>query len=171
MTRLLIVGAGGYACAVIELAQALGGYELVGLVDDRWPALPALRGLPVLGRLADLQNLRGQADAAVLAIGDNAARQAAFSAAQAAGYALPNLVHPRAVVSPSAVLGRGLTVMAGAIIGAEARVDDGAIVNAGAVLDHHAQVGACARLGVGACLAGGAVLLPGASLAAGGVLA
>ena len=167
MQRLLVLGAGGYARAVAEAAMAMGDHTVVGFVDDRWPDLPAIWGLPVVGRLSDLPGLRALAESVVPAIGDAQARRSACERALAAGFELANIVHPRAFVSPSAILGRGLTLMAGAIIGTEAHVDDGAIINAGAVLDHHAHVGAYARMGVGACLSGGSVLLPGTSLSAG----
>lgn len=171
MARLLVVGAGGYGRAVAEAAMAGSGHTLAGFVDDRWPDLPSIWGMPVVGRLADLAALRSRADAVALAIGDGRARQSAFELALAVGFELASIVHPRAVVSPSAVLGRGLTIMAGAIVGTEARVDDGALINAGAVVDHHAHIGAFAHLGVGSCMGGGAVLEPGARLPAGGSLA
>lgn len=171
MARLLVIGAGGYGRAVAEVAQAGDEHQLIGFIDDRWPDLPPIWGLPMLGRLADLPRLGGLADVVVAAIGDNAARKAACALAQSAGFALANVIHPRAIVSPSAVLGKGVTVMAGAVIGTEARIADGALVNAGAVVDHHAQVGAFAHLGVGACMGGGSVLDAGARLSAGNTLA
>ena len=171
MARLLVLGAGGYGRAVAEVALSLGEYTVVGFVDDRWPEIPPVWGLPVLGRMADLPQLALLADAAVPAIGDNAARQAACHQAMAAGLALASVIHPRAVVAPSAVLGQGVTVMAAAVIGTEARIDEGAVINAAVVVDHQAQVGACAYLGVGACMGGGSTLAAGQRLLAGNTLA
>ena len=171
MTRLLVIGAGGYGRAVAEAAMAMGGHTVVGFADDRWPDLMPIWGLPVVGRLADLPGLRLMADAVVPAIGNGQARRGACAAALAAGFDLASVIHPRAFVSPSAVLGLGVTVMAGAVIGTLARIDDGAIVNAGAVVDHDGHVGAYAHMGVGACVGGGSALAPGAYLRIGGTLA
>ena len=171
MARLIVIGAGGFGRAVAEAALAGDEHQLVGFVDDRWPNLAPVWGLPVLGRLADLPRLSTRADTVVVAVGDNAARQAACALAQSAGFGLVNVIHPRASVSPSALLGCGVTVLAGAVIGTLARVDDGAIVNAGAVVDHDGHVGAYAHLGVGACMGGGSVLAPGARLRLGKTLA
>jgi sugar O-acyltransferase (sialic acid O-acetyltransferase NeuD family) len=158
LTGLLLVGAGGFGRAVADAVLASNRFMPIGFVDDRWPDLPAVWELPILGRLADLPHLRGRASAAVIAIGDNARRRAAFELAAQAGFELVNVIHPKAHVSYHVTLGRGVVVMAGAILGTEARLDDGAIVNVGAVVDHQARVGAFAHLGVGACMAGGATL-------------
>ena len=167
MTRLLVIGGGGYGRAVAEVAIAGDEHQLVGFVDDRWPDLAPVWGLPVLGRLVDLPRLAPLADAVAPAIGNNATRQAACALAQSAGFGLANVIHPRAIISPSAGLGLGLTVMAGAVIGTEAHSADGALVNTGAVVDHHARVGAFAHVGVGARMASGSVLAPAAYLRAG----
>jgi sugar O-acyltransferase (sialic acid O-acetyltransferase NeuD family) len=170
VARLLVIGAGGYGRAVAEAVQTRGTDSVVGFVDDRWPDLPPVWGIPVVGRLADLPGLRHLADAVVLAIGDNQARAAAFACAESCGFPLSTVVHPWARVSPSAVLGRGVGVMAGAIVGTEVLLGDGAIVNAGVVLDHHAQIGRFGHLSVGACVGGGASLADGAWLHAGNSL-
>ena len=170
MNRSLVIGAGGYGQSVAEATVAVGEHTVEGFVDDRWPDLTPISGLPVAGRLSDLPTLRSLADAVVPAIGDAQARRAAFELAAACGFELVQVIHPRAIVSPSAVFGRGVTVMAGAVIGTEARIDDGAIVNAGAVVEHHAHVGAYGHLGAGACMGGGSVLEPGAKLTAGQAL-
>ncbi len=165
-----MIGAGGYGRAVAELVLVDGKHTLVGFVDDRWPDLAPVGGVPVVGRVADLASLRLMADAVVPAIGDNVARRRACESAVEAGFGCVSLVHPRAIVSSSAMIGSGVTIMAGSVVATEARVDEGAIVNAGALLDHHAHVGAYGHLGAGSSMGGGSVLEPGAKLAAGQAL-
>lgn len=155
---LVVVGAGGYGRSVAEAAAASGAFTVVGFADDRWPDLEPIWGLPILGRTGDLAGLRAHASAAVIAIGNNSRRRALFDQAAGAGFELISVIHPRAIVSPSALVGRGVTVMAGAVIGCEATLGDGAIVSAGAVIDHHVQLGDFAQASAGACLGGGASL-------------
>lgn len=127
--------------------------------------------VPVLGATADLGAHRRQAELAIVAIGNNAAREALCNRLLAAGFELATVVHPRAIVSPRAVIGPGSAVMAGAIVGTEARLGCGAIVNSGAVVDHHAHdVHDYGHLGVNACMAGGSVLGRGAWMQAGSAL-
>jgi len=154
--ELLVIGAGGFGRSVAEAAAASGAFAVVGFADDRWPDLEPIWGLPILGRIADLAALRVHATAAVIAIGDNARRRAVFALATAAGFELVSVIHPRAIVSPSALVGSGVTVMAGAVIGCEAQLGDGVVVSAGAVIDHHGKLGEFSQASAGACLGGGA---------------
>ncbi len=170
MRRLLIVGSGGHGCSVAECALASGGYALVGFLDDAFPAVSRVQGLPVLAATGDVAAWRPLADCAIVAIGNNGARDALCARLVAAGFELVVVVHPRAIVSPSAVVGPGSAIMAGAIVGTAAQIGQGAIVNSGAVVDHHAQVGDYGHLGVNASMAGGTVLGRGAWMQAGAVL-
>lgn len=68
---------------------------------------------------------------------------------------LARLVHPQAVVSPTADLGHGAFVAAGAVVGTGTRLGLGAIVNSGAVVDHDCVIGANTHIATGARLAGG----------------
>lgn len=160
-TRTLVVmGAGGYGRSVAEAAAASSAYDVVGFLDDRWPDLEPIWGLPILGRTADLATLRKQASAAVIAIGNNSRRRAVFQLADAAGFDLISVVHPRAIISPSARVGRGVTIMAGAVIGCEVWLGDGVIVSAGAVVDHHGRLEDFSQVSAGASLGGGVSLGP-----------
>ena len=153
---VVIIGAGGHGKVVADILRAAGGANLVGFLD----ADPALRGqtvagLPVLGPvnlLAKLwqQNVRH----AVVAIGDNRTRRRYGDVLREHGLEPRSAVHPSAVVSASAALGRGVVVAANATVCAEARVGDFAIVNTAAVVDHECVVGAAAHIAPGVRLAG-----------------
>lgn len=169
--RLLVVGAGGHGRSVVEAAELSGQFEVVGLLDDSLPAGESVLGVPVLGPVVSMAHHQAGADQAIVAIGNNTVREKLLQQlAAAAGFKLATVVHPRAIVSPSAVLGAGSAVMAGAIVGTEARLGVGSIVNCGAVVDHHATVKDFGHLGVNASMAGGTVLGRGAWMQAGAAL-
>lgn len=156
---LLIVGAGGHGRSVAEAVLMAGQFNLVGFLDDgAFARCEAVWDLPVLGPATAFENYSSHATHAVVAIGNNVLRQKLFAQLKAAGFALASVIHPKAMVSPRALLGSGVAVMAGAIVGTEATLGQGAIVNCGAVVDHHAQVQEFGHLGVNACMAGGSVL-------------
>lgn len=153
---VVIIGAGGHGKVVADILRAAGGTTLVGFLD----ADPALRGrtvagLPVLGPVNLLAKLWQQkVRHAVVAIGDNRTRRRYGDVLREHGFEPAGAVHPSAVVSASATLGRGVVVAAQAAVCAEARVGDFAIVNTGSIVDHECAVGAGAHVAPGARLAG-----------------
>jgi sugar O-acyltransferase (sialic acid O-acetyltransferase NeuD family) len=151
--KLLIIGAGGHGRSVAEAILAANQFEIVGFVDDHWSA--DIFRFPVLGVTADLALLSDTASHVIVAIGNNGLRQQLCQQAVSLGFQLATIIHPRAIVSPSAVINDGVTIMAGAIVGTEAKLGVGVIVNCGAVVDHHSKVEDFGHLGVNACMAGG----------------
>jgi sugar O-acyltransferase (sialic acid O-acetyltransferase NeuD family) len=156
--RLLVVGAGGHGRSVAEAAQLSGLFSVVGFLDDSMPAGEIALGIPVLGSVDSLARHQNVYDQAIVAIGNNSVRGELVQQLIQAGISLATVAHPRAFVSPSAVVGHGTAIMAGAIVGTEARLGIGAIVNCGAVVDHHATVEDFGHLGVNASMAGGTLL-------------
>ena len=155
MMRLLIVGAGGHGRSVAEAALASGAFTLSGFLDDH---ATHVWEFPVLGGTQDVAAWRTAADTAIVAVGNNVLRQQLQQQLMQAGFTLATVIHPRAVVAPSADVGMGCAVMAGAIIGTEAKLGLGVIVNSGAVVDHHCVVEDYGHLGVAAAMAGGTQL-------------
>ncbi len=172
--RVLVWGAGGHGRVVADVVRAAGG-TVVGFVDGdpgKVGRPPVPGAPPVLLAEADLLRVLGDGragdggwNALAPGIGDNRARLRAFGLAQ--GAAWPALVHPSAVVSPSARTGEGTVVMPRAVLNADARVGRAAIVNTGAIVEHDCRVGDGAHLSPGCVLAGGARVGEGAWVGAG----
>ncbi|MEF3365150.1 acetyltransferase [Methylocystis sp. 9N] len=154
LAPIVIIGSGGHAKVVIELARATGLFEVVGCTDPE-PGARAVLGAPILGADDILPNLleRGVRAAAV-ALGANHVRARVIAKLHALGFELPALIHPRATISPSAVIGAGSVVMAGVVVNADARIGAGCIINTGATIDHDANIGQCVHIAPGSTLAG-----------------
>jgi sugar O-acyltransferase (sialic acid O-acetyltransferase NeuD family) len=165
--RLLVVGAGGHAKVVIDAAVALG--HTIAAVIGSPGGVSELMGFPVV---IDAEAAHAEADAFVVAIGDNRARAEAFATWAATGLPAATIVHPSVVVGSDVELGAGTFVAAGVVINTGARVGDDVILNTGCVVDHdvvigdHAHVGpraglcGAARLGEGVLLGVGASIIP-----------
>lgn len=167
MSRLVLLGAGPHAKVVIEILQAAGVYEIVGLLDPSAPGGEHF-GLPVLGGDDRLPELAGEGVThAFVAVGDNSLRRRLGDRARAAGLALAQAIHPAAAVSPTARLADGVAVMAGAVVNAEAAVGKFAIINTRAAIDHDCRIGEAAHIGPGCVLAGGVEVGEGAFLGVG----
>lgn len=158
---LLVWGGGGHGRVVADLVRAVG-HELAGYVD-RDPARLGEVVEPGGGRVvvAEQEFLRqaavGQcangAGGITLGIGDNRAREASLG--RVPGLYAPPLVHPSAVVSPSAALGRGTVVLPLGAVNAAARLGDAVIVNTAAVVEHDCVLEGGVHVSPGAVLAGG----------------
>lgn len=171
--RVAVLGAGGHAKVVIATLQA-AGWEVAGVFDDaeaRWGE--EILGLPIRGPLEAAREL--EVDGAVLAVGDNRARQGA-----AGRLDLPwvSVVHPGAVVHASVELGAGTVVFAGAVIQPDTVIGRQVVVNTAASVDHDCRLGNFAHVAPGCRLAGritvgdgvllgiGASVLPGVTIGA-----
>ena len=152
--RVVVIGAGGHARVVLE-ALADSGHEVAGCVSADGTGVDGLP-CPVLGCDTDVAALAAAAGATgvFVAVGDNAARRRLQDAAVAAGLVPVNAVSRFAMVSSSAVLGRGVLVAAGAVVNAMALVGDGAILNTRCSIDHDVVVGPFAHVSVGVVTGG-----------------
>jgi sugar O-acyltransferase (sialic acid O-acetyltransferase NeuD family) len=167
--RLLIVGAGGHGRAVADVATA-AGWTVAGFVERAGGDIAP----DIIGRDDDLSACiaRHSIDDAVVGIGNTAlARRAEiFERLRGLGLALPTLVHPRAVVSPSARLGVGCVVFPGVVLGAGVVVGDNAVVYSGAVVEHGCRLADHVYLSPAVVLSGEVCVEDGAFLGAGAIV-
>lgn len=154
MTPIVVIGAGGHAKVVIEAIRAEGRYDPVGVVAPTPPEGGELLGVPWAGADDDLAQLRTLAPSAFVAIGDNALRQRLAGRLIAAGFELPVVRHPDAVISPTATLGEGTIVMARAAVGPLAVLGPCCVVNTGAIVEHDNVIGTASHVAPGATLGG-----------------
>lgn len=154
MTRsLLVLGCGGHGRVVADIARACG-YGKIAFLDDAPGAPERAAPLRVLGTLDRMFDLVGAWPSAVAAVGGNMTRLSLFRRLGDAGFETQSLVHPSAVVSAGAEIGRGVVIAPGAIVNVGASIGDAAIINTGARVDHDCKVGAGCHIAPGATLSG-----------------
>ena len=167
---MVVIGAGGHAKIVVELARSCG-FEVVGCLDaDDTPRFVV--GAPVIGKddMASSLLLDGVRFTA-LGIGSNRVRERIGIELEALGFSLPALISPNAVVSPSAEVERGAVVMPGAVLNAECRIGPFGIVNTSASVDHDCRLGSAVHVAPGSHLAGSVVIGDRAMIGVGSVVA
>ena len=191
--KIVGIGAGGHAKVLIEILRDMGGSELTGLLDinpDLWNS--QVLGVPVLGNDILLSELKSRgvdhAFIGIGSIGNNQPRTDLYEEATRSGLRMIQAIHPSAVISPSAEIGAGLSVMATAVINAATVLGDNVVGNTGAVVEHDCvigdhvhvatgaklaatvHVGDGAHIGVGATVRQSITIGPGAMVAAGAVV-
>ncbi len=155
--QLLVIGAGGHARVVIDVARAAGFNPIAAL--DPASVGSICNGVDVIGgdSLADSMFANGVRHA-VVAIGDNALRSKFGKRLRDIGFELPPIAHPSAILSPSARIGDGTVIMPLAVVNAAATIGTMVIVNTGAVIEHDCVIGDGAHIAPG-CRLGGTVLV------------
>jgi sugar O-acyltransferase (sialic acid O-acetyltransferase NeuD family) len=137
---LVIVGAGGHARVILDIAQSLD-HPVFAFVDKR-KAVSAIDGIPVVGSIHELSG-NPEGYEFVVGIGDNFIRARAIASLIAV---LPEirfatLVHPSATIARSCLVDIGTVVMAAAVVNPGSRIGKHCIVNTQASIDHDNEIG------------------------------
>lgn len=165
---IILIGAGGHAKAVVEILKARGD-RIVGYIDPEPSAwLDAAHIHPEAGfddRHASI----------VIGLGgvspDRLQRRLGLLD-EWTGRGLPaaTVIHASAVVSSSARLEPGVTVLANAVVQPNVVVGRGAIVNTGAIIEHDSAIGAGTHVAPGAIVLGDVEIGACAMIGAGAVI-
>lgn len=129
-----------------------------------------------LGDDSLIESGRHRDDVFVVALYDNARRREIFSRLERANREVATLVHPSAVVMPSAAIGAGTSIAFFVSVSSMARLGRGIVVRGHAHIAHDASVGDFVFIGPGARVLGrvqvgagtmigtGAILFPGVTI-------
>jgi sugar O-acyltransferase (sialic acid O-acetyltransferase NeuD family) len=133
MKPLFIFGAGGLGREILSLVNASGEWEVKGFLDDNKPKNSLVKGVPVLGGIADISPEM----AVILAIGDPQAKRKIIEKIRHP-ISSPVLVHPSAIIQESATvtLGAGTIVCAGTILTCDIRVGNHVLLNLNCTVGH-----------------------------------
>ena len=170
-TRLFLVGTGGHARSVLEVAAHRFSREQVVLLDDAVPA----------GTRVELGVVQGDAEWCLaacteddwffVAVGHGALREAVVHRLAGCRARPCTLIDPRAIVATDAVVGPGSVVMPGAVLRTGVRLGQHCIVNTGAILDHECEVEDFAGVSPAAAIGGNVRIARGAFVGIGACVA
>ena len=153
---LYIIGAGGHATSVAEIAFA-GNLNLQAFISPD-SAAAELMGIPVLATIP--QQMDSKSIKLAIAIGDNYQRESMFKSLKDrfAIESFPALIHPSASVALSATVGFGTTIHQNATVGSNTTIGNFCTLNTGSNTDHDCQLSDFSSLGPGANLGGNVTL-------------
>lgn len=164
--KAIILGTGGHAQVLWAAWQALQSIPgqvsplLVGWLEHAGYQGPAqLLGLPVYREteagLLTLSELGVRSFYfGIGMVSANPGRWEIFQRVQSYSLTPETLIHPTAVVDPSATIGPGCFVGATAVIQPFAQLGAAAIVNTGSIVEHHASLGQNVHVAPGSILCG-----------------
>ncbi|GLO59661.1 acetyltransferase [Vibrio sp. MACH09] len=147
MTTLAILGVGGHASVVSEIAL-LTGYNKIDYYDDY------VVNSNIVGNSQLLYDNVDKYSGVFVAIGDNSTRLEKLLELEKYEVNLAKLIHPAAIVSQSSLIETGSVVMAGAVISSNCHIGKGVIINTSASLDHDCMVKEGVHISPGVRIAG-----------------
>ncbi|HBF39616.1 MAG TPA: sugar acetyltransferase [Firmicutes bacterium] len=153
---IILLGAGGHGRVLLDILfqQSL---KVLAIADPACKNIHSIENIPLI----DEQAVLGYPTAEVLlvnglgSIGDTGKRQNIYEYFKKKGFKFATIIHTSAVISPQAVFGEGVQVMAGAIVQTGATVACNSIINTKATIEHDCLVGAHVHIATGAILCGG----------------
>lgn len=158
LDKIIVYGAGGHARVVVSAARQTGKFEVVCIVDPDGMGDPdeMIQGCFVeTGGPEVLERLRrDRAGAAMVAFGDSQRRQRAFETLIDAGFHLPPLVHPSAIIDPTSEIGDGVQALALSHVGPSTIIGRGVILNTGCTVEHETTIGEFSTLSPSVSVAG-----------------
>ena len=140
--NVVIVGASGHGRVIADIVRACKD-TVVGFLDDD-------ESKETLGKIADWNKYKD--NEFIIGIGASEIRDQISKRMDGAQWY--TAIHPSAIVSPSATIGEGTTVMPNAVVNADAKIGKHSIVNSGAVVEHDNCIGDYSHISVGAKLGG-----------------
>jgi sugar O-acyltransferase (sialic acid O-acetyltransferase NeuD family) len=153
--KLLILGSGGHAKCIAEIAGLLGyKHSFVGTA-----ATQAVNEISEQDVLNNAIKYIAEGYQLICGIGDvgQIGRRRKILELYSTSYSkqFATIVHPKSIVSPNAKLRPGVFVSAGAIINADAVVGAHSIINSGSIIEHDCSIGDFCHIAPGAVLSGG----------------
>lgn len=154
MEGIVLIGGGGHTLSVADSIINGKNYEIVGYTDVSDTHIL----LRYLGTDDILENVfkKGVVNAAITVgyLGKNNIRDRLYNMTKKAGFRLPKIIDPSAVVSSSADIGEGVFIGKNAVVNAGAKIGKMCIINTGAIIEHNNRIGEYSHIAVGATLCG-----------------
>ena len=155
---IIIVGGGNHTKMCIDILRQTNVFHIAGIVFTKFSPGDDVMGIPVLGDYTKLHEIFDhEAKLAVVGIGGlekPIEREDLYNKLKSIGFYCPNIIHPKSIIEPSAVLGEGNQIMAGAIIGSCSTICNNSIINSNSVVSHDCFIGDNVHITPGAILAG-----------------
>lgn len=156
--RVIGFGAGGHSRVVLEILGFDNRYDVVGLLDND-PSLEGelIAGTQVVGGEKALDSFFSigvrHFFVGVGCVGDMGPRRRIYDTLLAKGFLPVDAIHPSAIVSKSASIGRGVTIGANAVVNTSTRLGENVLVNTAAVIEHDCKLSDHVHVATGAQIA------------------
>ncbi|WP_342600367.1 acetyltransferase [Psychrobacillus sp. FSL H8-0483] len=155
---IIIIGNGGHASVLTEILL-LQQRDILGYTAPSQEA-NSYR-VKYLGTDKIIETYSPEEVELVLGLGTvhiSTVRHTIFVKMKKLGFTFVTCIHPKSIVSLTAILAEGTQVMAGAIIQPHAQIGENTIINTGVIIEHDCLIGAHVHIAPGTTLSGGVII-------------
>jgi acetyltransferase EpsM len=155
MVPIVIIGEGGHSKVIQDIIFAIGSYQIVAILDDKYKDVHDQDGI-LYGPISVVPNIinRERNTKLIIAIGNNQVRAEIVKRIRFDHEKFATLIHPSAIISPSACIGEGTVIMPNCVVNANAEIGKHVIINTGAIIEHDNCIGDYAHISPNATLTG-----------------
>lgn len=156
MKNLVIIGAGGFAREIYDLANVCfanePGFKVKGFLSDGPSNIEEMGYPPVLSKVAEYEIQEG--DVFFCAIGKLADRKKTVEIIQAKGGEFVNLIHPTAIISPSVKIGIGVGIKSFCVLASDVTIENFTFLQSSVIMGHDVHIGSFCQINSFAFFAG-----------------
>lgn len=158
MKKLILIGGGGHCKSCIDVIEATGDYEILGVLDRKEKVGQEICGYEIIGTDDYIENLQNKDVAFLITVGQIKsadARVKLFEKLKVQNRQLATVIAPSAIVSKRASIGEGSIIMHQCVINSDTRIGENCIINNKALIEHDVVVGNNCHISTGAIINGG----------------
>lgn len=156
--KIVLIGSGQHARVVMYNMEAQGIYEVACFLDsDVSKVGQEYEGFMIEGTYDDAEDIKRKynTNKFFIAFGNMKYRKKVFEQFISNGWEPVNIIHPDAIVSESATIGKGVLIECGCLITPNPIIGDNVVVNTGSQVNHDNIVENHVYMASGIILSGG----------------
>ncbi len=162
-----MIGQGGHSKVLADIARMDDLIKIIGYFDDKFTSMTTEDDV-FFGPLSQASKIDQRNSNAkwVVAIGNNYLRKTIVKKLSFPRSKFTCLIHPSAIISPSAEIGYGTVIMPNVVINAGAKIKDHVIINTGAIVEHDTIIEDFVHISPNVTLTGSVIVKEGAHIGA-----
>src|SRR5699024_4873246 len=171
MNNVILIGDSGHSKVISNIIEANDQYTVIAKLDDKYGK--RLYDKAILKAPIEIVHelLEKEPDTKVIiAIGSNRIRKKIADKLSLDSDSYLSIIHPTAVISPSATIGYGIVIMPNAVINEDSKIGDHSIVNTASIIEHDCQIENYVHISPNATLTGAVRVGEGTHIGAGATI-
>ncbi len=160
---IVVFGGGGHSKVLIEIIKMKDEYSPKYILDPdekKWGT--EIFGAKIIGGDGLIDEVKREGIEHFLvgvgSVKDNSIKKNLYEKGKNIGMKPINVIHPSAIISPSANIGEGAQILANTVINSEAKIGENVLINTGAIVEHDCIIKNHIHISIGARIASGVLI-------------